>query len=223
MPRYLLPPSVHRANRMTSASSQWRRRALLIAIASPALLGSEWKCTAVSNPTVATARIELVEPTAPQVGEIVQVTGSGNGTEPLQFAWDFGDGTAAAGSQAAHVYLAAGTFDVRLTVRDANGNVDRDEHRLVVSARVSQVRIVVPVSKAVAGQPVEFVSLPFDETADEHSYVWTFSNGQSALGPRAAAVFPMPGVYQASVEVTNAQGETSDARTEIRVADRATP
>ena len=51
---------------------------------------------AVSNPSVATARIEVLEPATPRVGDIMNATGSGDGAPPLQFAWDFGDGTWAA-------------------------------------------------------------------------------------------------------------------------------
>ena len=55
----------------------------------------------------------------PRVGDIVRATGSGNGTPPLQFAWDFGDGTLVAGMQAAHAYVAPGSYRVTFTVRDA--------------------------------------------------------------------------------------------------------
>lgn len=37
------------------------------------------------------------------------------------FAWGFGDGTGAAGAQAAHQYAAPGSFPVTLTVQDASG------------------------------------------------------------------------------------------------------
>ncbi|MGH8239371.1 MAG: hypothetical protein ACREXP_20470, partial [Steroidobacteraceae bacterium] len=89
---------------MRSGTSLSRRAALLITIISPALLGSQFRCVVGSSPTIATARIERIEPIMPRVGEIVHVTGSGNGTPPLQFVWDFGDGALAPGTQAAHAY-----------------------------------------------------------------------------------------------------------------------
>src|SRR5688572_6750909 len=90
-----------------------RRCVLLIAIVSPVLMGSEFKCAAVSNPSLATARIDQLQPAAPRVGDVVQATASGSGTPPLQFAWDFGDGEMLAyGGQAAHVYTSPGSYRV---------------------------------------------------------------------------------------------------------------
>lgn len=207
---------------MRPRSSPSRRGALLIAIISPALLGSEFKCVAVSNPTVATARIEKIEPIMPRVGEIMRVTGSGNGTPPLQFAWDFGDDTVAAGTQAAHAYVAPGSYRVTFIVHDANGNTNRDSSQVTVSARLSSsVLNPVLVSDAVAGRPVLFAALPLEDRADALGYEWTFSGGQSASGPRAVAIFPVAGMYLASVTVTNDLGTLAVADTAFHVADAA--
>jgi len=205
---------------MRSRSSLSRLGVLLIAIITPALLGSQVKCVFVSNPTVATARIERIEPLMPRVGEIVNVSGTGNGTPPLQFSWDFGDGTAVfAGVQAAHTYVAPGSYHLTFTVRDANGNAARDSAQIDVTPLIPTPKLgQVVVSNAVAGKPVLFQALPLDENAGALTYIWTFSDGQSAVGPRAAAVFPVPGMYVASVAVTNERGEIRFARVAFHVA-----
>ena len=59
---------------MRPTSSLSRRCVLLIAIMSPALLGSQFKCVAVSSPSVATARIERLDPISPRVGDIHRVS-----------------------------------------------------------------------------------------------------------------------------------------------------
>jgi hypothetical protein len=207
---------------MRSGSSLSRLGALLIALICPALLGSEVKCAFVSNPTVATARIEQIEPVMPRAGEIVQAMGTGNGTPPLQFAWDFGDGTFVPTMQASHAYVAPGSYRITFTVRDAHGNAARDSSQITVSARISSAAFgPVLVSDAVAGQPVMFAALPFGERASALSYVWTFSGGQSAFGPRAVAIFPVAGMYLASVTVTNDLGAISAAQIPFHVADAA--
>jgi hypothetical protein len=204
---------------MRSGSSLSRRGALLIAIVSPVLLGY-FKCVFVSNPTADTARIEQIDPVMPRVGDIVRVTGSGNGTPPLQFAWDFGDGTLASGMQAAHAYTAPGTYRVTFTVRDANRNIASDASQVTVSALLSSSAISLAlVSDAVAGQPVLFEAVPPDEHASTLTYVWTFSGGQSAIGQRAAAIFPVAGMYLASVTVTNDLGEITVTQTAFHVVD----
>jgi hypothetical protein len=208
---------------MRSGSSLSRRGVLLIAIICPALLGSQVKCVFVSNPTVATARIERIEPKMPLVGEVVHMSGTGNGTPPLQFAWDFGDGTVVAtGTQAAHAYLAPGSYHLTFTVRDANGNASRDAAQIDVAARLPiPTPNMIVISRAVAGQPVVFEALPRTETASAPGYVWTFSDGQTAVGPRAAAIFPLPGMYQAAVAVTNERGEIKVAQVTFHVAAAA--
>jgi hypothetical protein len=210
---------------MRLRSSLSRRAALLIAIVSPALLGSSFKCVFVSNPTVATARIQRIEPDRPLVGEIVEVAGTGSGTQPLQFAWDFGDGTTVdAGMQAAHAYLEPGDYRLTFTVRDANGNVARDAAEIFVAPRLPDPRVPsstlswILVSDAVAGRPVQFTALPLEENASGVNYLWTFSDGQSVIGPRAAATFPVAGTYFASIAMTNDLGAIAFAQIAFNVA-----
>jgi hypothetical protein len=167
---------------------------LLILLVSPALLGTV-KCAFVSNPTVAVARIETVDPNTPRVGEIVRFAGTGSGTSPLQFIWDFGDGTSAPGMQAAHSYIVPGSYLVTFTVRDALENVNRDSTTVVVTALIPlSIRLI---SDAVVGQPVEFAVLPVAEHVNAR---WTFSDGQSAMGPRVVAAFQAAGTYVVSVD-----------------------
>ncbi len=207
---------------MRSESSLSRRGVLLVAIICPALLGAEFRCVALSSPTVATARIEQIEPINPRVGDIVRVTGSGDGTPPLQFTWDFGDGTVTLGMEAVHTYLAPGSYRITFTVRDTNGNTSRDSSQVTVSARISSsVLSLVLLSDAVAGQPVVFATLPLDPQAGALSYAWTFSGGQSAIGPRAAAIFPAAGMYVASVTATNDLSAIAVAETAFHVEDAA--
>jgi hypothetical protein len=207
---------------MQPKSSLSRCGVLLITIICPALLGSEVRCAFVSNPTVATARIDQIDPIMPRVGQIVHVTGSGNGTPPLKFAWDLGDGTMAVGTQAAHAYLAAGSYRVTFTVVDTNGNAARDSSQVTVAALLpSSILSVSLVSDAVAGQPVLFAAMPLDERASAMSYVWTFSGGQSAVGARVAAIFPAAGMHVASVTVTNDLGAITRAEIAFHVMDAA--
>jgi len=205
---------------MRSGSSLSRRGVLLIAIISPALLGTQVRCVAVSNPTAATARIQQIEPVMPRVGDIVRVTGTGTGTPPLKFAWDFDDGTQAPGTEAAHVYLEPGSYRITLTVRDALGNASIDASQVIVSPRLPSAGLsLVVASDAVAGQPVLFAALGLEEGASASNYIWTFSGGQSAIGPRATAIFPVPGRYVASVTVTDDFGAITVAQIVFHVGD----
>jgi PKD repeat protein len=194
----------------------------MIVIISPALLGSDFKCVAVSNPSVATARIDQFEPAAPRVGEVVQATASGNGTPPLEFTWDFGDRTVVHGAQAVHVYDVPGSFLVTLTVRDSLGHAARDSVEVIVSPRVTPfMPAVVMTSDASVNHPVEFVALSFEANTDVLSHQWTFSDGQSGIGSQITAIFPTAGIHRASVTVTNDAGAIAVAEIVFDVVDTA--
>jgi hypothetical protein len=209
---------------MRLRSSLSCRAALLITIVSPALLGFV-KCVFVSNPIVATARIERIEPLNPIVGDIVRVTGTGTGMQPLLFTWDFGDGTVVAdGMQAVHTYFRPGSFTIAFTVRDSSGNASRDTRQLTVVPGIPTPKVpgmgMVLISRAVAGQPVQFQALPLDANAESVSYLWTFSDGQSAMGSQVTATFPVAGMYCASIATTNDRGETAVAQVTFQVDQR---
>jgi PKD repeat protein len=212
---------------MPSRSSLSRLGVLLITIVSPALLGFV-KCVFVSNPTVATARIERIEPNNPLTGEIVRMSGTGTGTPPLLFAWDFGDGTVVAdGMQASHVYLSPQSYRITFTVRDANDNLARDTAQIVVAPGFPTPKVVtstigvVLMSNAVAGQPMQFAAMPLaQETAGAASYLWTFSDGQSAIGTQVAATFAVAGMYSAAIAKTNGLGEIAVAHITFQVHQR---
>ncbi|HWB91632.1 MAG TPA: PKD domain-containing protein [Puia sp.] len=55
------------------------------------------------------------------VSDPVQFTNTSNGPGTLSYAWDFGDGTASGAASPGHVYSAAGSYGVKLTVTNSIG------------------------------------------------------------------------------------------------------
>jgi hypothetical protein len=76
------------------------------------------------------------------------------------------------------------------------------------------------ISDAVAGQPVLFKALSLDANANAVSYLWTFSDGRSAIGPQVTATFPVAGMYSASIATTDDLGETAVAHVTFHVDQR---
>lgn len=70
--------------------------------------------------------------------------------DPLRYSWDFGDGTRGGGAQLAHVFPAAGSFTVTLTVDDGRGG------------RASTTREVTVNPGAAAGAPAPATALVSD-------------------------------------------------------------
>jgi len=81
-------------------------------------------------------------PTVPTDGEVVRFSAAGStdadGTI-IVYAWDFGDGITAVGLETTHVYAAAGTYLVRLTVTDNRGGQNVATTSIRVSTAPAQV------------------------------------------------------------------------------------
>ena len=62
-------------------------------------------------------------PPAPSVGQTVTFAAAAiEGTVPLTYAWDFGDGGSGSGATVTHSYAAAGSYTATVTASDSNGN-----------------------------------------------------------------------------------------------------
>ena len=55
------------------------------------------------------------------VGTAATFSSSVPPADGLSFVWDFGDGTTASGATATHTYMGTGTFQVNLTITQADG------------------------------------------------------------------------------------------------------
>jgi len=76
-------------------------------------------------------------PGAPRVGQAVWFDATAS-LDPdgriVQYTWNFGDGSTSTGRVVAHTYAQAGTYIVRLTVRDDDGATDTATDTVTVSA-----------------------------------------------------------------------------------------
>jgi hypothetical protein len=107
--------------------------------------------------------------------------------------------------------------------RGAAGGVDGSTIRVVAPGIptpkvVTSTIGVVLLSNAIAGQPMQFAAMPLEqEAAAAATYLWTFSDGQSAIGPEVRATFPVAGMYFAAIAKTNGLGEIAIAHIAFQV------
>lgn len=73
------------------------------------------------------ARIQVDTP-VPDVGEVVHFDGSlsTDDKDIVEYLWDFGDGESASGVKVSHAYSSEGNFSVFLTIKDVDGQTDKD-------------------------------------------------------------------------------------------------
>lgn len=93
-------------------------------------------------------------PASAQVGQTVAFAAAvSDDLSPVTGAWDFGDGSGAAGTTPGHAYAAAGDYTVTFTATDGAGNQ---------STRSAAIRVTVP---APAPTPTPATGTPADRTA----------------------------------------------------------
>ncbi|WP_295817683.1 PKD domain-containing protein [uncultured Microbacterium sp.] len=133
------------------------------------------------------------------------------------FAWDFGDGTSASGTNAAHTYAAPGDYTVRLTVTDNDGMTGTMTRVVTASAVPNQ-----PPTAAFT-ETTDFLSVSVDASASTDpdgsiaSFAWDFGDGSTGAGATASHVYTSAGTYTVSLVTTDDKGATTTASHAITV------
>lgn len=131
--------------------------------------------------------------------------------EPLDFQWDYGDGTTDAGLMASKSYMEEGTYEVTFTVEGPHNVASETAEVTVVPAPVPAgiVSVSATPMPATAGEEVEFTSnVEGDEPLD---YEWSFGDGTSSTEETPTHVYDEPGEYEVTLNLSNPHGE--DTRT----------
>jgi len=133
------------------------------------------------------------------------------------YAWDFGDSSGATGSTGSHTYANAGTYTAALTVWDYSGNSAMS----TTTVTVRDTKAPVPLGGGDRSVD-ETQSLFFDGSASTDnvgvvSYAWDFGDGSSASTVTANHVYAHPGVYQATLTVTDAAGNSATSSFQVTV------
>lgn len=145
------------------------------------------------------------------------------GRSIVQYSWDFGDGQTATGVTASHVYQAAGTYEVRVTVRDS-ANMTATKSISVV-ATAPHLAPTAVITSAPAGLSVAFDASASTTTdgATLASYAWTFGDGATSTEAAPTHTFPAAGEYTVSLTVTDSEGAVSTPATSQVTATHQAP
>jgi glucose/arabinose dehydrogenase/chitodextrinase len=164
-----------------------------------------------------------VSPPTPVSGESVLFNGSASNDPDgaiVSYSWTFGDGGAASGPVANHVFATYGDFHVTLDVTDTDGFSSSLTRLLAVGKPNAQPSAAFTASATVVnpGESVAFDASPsFDPDGMIVSYAWDFGDGSTGTGVHASHAYALPGRYIVALNVTDNNGTFDIATTSLRV------
>ncbi|MEF2977726.1 PKD domain-containing protein [Subtercola sp. YIM 133946] len=132
------------------------------------------------------------------------------------YAWDFGDGATDTSKTPTHVYSAAGTYTVTLTVTDNKGATGVFTNTVTTVAPRVNVAPTASFTNA-----IDHLVLTVDGTGSADSdgtvtgYLWNFGDGSSATTATATHTYATPGTRTVTLTVTDNDGATGTSTTSV--------
>ncbi len=142
--------------------------------------------------------------TTAAVGEEVAFNNTSSGTDPLAYAWDFGDGASSADENPVHSFAEAGTYTVTLTT--TNGYGEDSFSSAITIGETPTAGFTAPAAAAV-GKEVAFVNTSAGTAP--LAYAWDFGNGATSTVENPGHAFASVGSYTVTLTVTSDYGEDS--------------
>ncbi|MBL7199282.1 MAG: PKD domain-containing protein, partial [Anaerolineae bacterium] len=154
------------------------------------------------------------------VGDTVYLTAtaSTDGAGPLTFSWDLGDGSAASGLTASHVYTADGDYPVAFTVTDGCSYTAVR----MVTVTVNAPDLVAAYDQSAATVVVSTTVVYTDRSTTDGppiaSWRWSFGDGEGTSAEQHPShTYLMPGTYTVTLQVTDTLGYSDQGTSTVTV------
>lgn len=143
----------------------------------------------------------------------VQFTDTSTG-EPNVWKWDFGDGNTSDDQNPTHLFAAAGTYKVNLTVSNDNGT-DSYESNIVVQAKIIEPdpeKPILPFANFEANitEGFEPLAVQFTDLSENATgWKWDFGDGKTSDDTEPIHIYETAGNYTVNLTVSNMNGTDS--------------
>ena len=164
-------------------------------------------------------------PTQPTVGQTVFFNGSasspGSASSITSYSWNFGDGTTGTGVTRSKTYSSSGTYVVRLTVVNSDGQTATTTANVPVSVIANPTALfsMSPTNPTV-GTAVFFNGSSSTAPAGSTiaTYAWDFGDGSTGTGVTPSHTYGANFAYTVRLTVTDSTGRTATSTQTITVS-----
>jgi len=158
-------------------------------------------------------------PTDPLEGDVVSFDSTASAYDmPLNYSWDFGDGTSSTLADPQHTYANSGIYTVTVIVTDADGSTGQWSDDIFVDPNVpGNVSLVANTTSGNEPLTVEFSCTAI--STQSPTYHIDFGDGGHADGQTATHTYLQQNTYTAVCTVTDSDGDTDTAQRTITVLD----
>jgi parallel beta-helix repeat protein len=134
------------------------------------------------------------------------------------YKWNFGDGTTATGRKVTHKYVQDGSYTIKLTVTDDNGNINSKTKTVTVLNRPPVACFTYTPLNPLVGQKVTFdASSSYDPYGKIVSYKWNFGDGYTGTGKIVTHTYSKAGQFTVKLTVTDNDGKSSSTSKTVTV------
>ncbi len=173
---------------------------------------------AVAGGATCTVTAQATVPATGTVGQSLAFQGSATSqgcSNPVSYAWTFGDGSSSSQQNPTHAYAAANTYTWRLTVTSGSSTNSTSGTVTVTAAPSCTVtaKATVPTSAA-AGSSVQFQgSATTQGCTGTPAYAWAFGDGSSSSQQNPAHAYAAANTYTWTLTVTSGSSTNSTSGT----------
>jgi PKD repeat protein len=137
------------------------------------------------------------------------------------FNWQLGDGTTKGGEKITHSFSDDGTYDVKLSVEDNDGNTGEKTISVTVENRAPDASPTVSNPEPVIGETVTFsASQSSDADGSVDAYEWIVDGQNIGNGETLEHTFTAAGEKTVSLTVTDDDGKTDTTQLKVRAQEK---
>ncbi|MDX1545569.1 MAG: PKD domain-containing protein [Rhodothermales bacterium] len=142
-------------------------------------------------------------------GNFSATTNDDIASQPVEYRWDFGDGSTGTGLSGSHSFAQGGTYTVTFTATNS-GSTDTRSCTVRVVAPAEIVTVTSNKTTVSICDPDPSITFSANVRGDQPlTYRWDFGDGTTATGASASHTYANVGTYTVTLTVSNDAGQDS--------------